>query len=84
MMSKVVMKTNLRMIQNLMGQRLCTRAYKEMRDFAKLLRQYLYDTDDEWRQIAKNLFLPKCQQIGYCTEAKCCGLSEKKEIKWEV
>lgn len=82
MMSKVVMKTNLRLIQNLMGQRLCARAYKEMRIFALTLKTELCCIDNEWRQISKNLFLPKCQQVGYCTESKCCGLSDKKEIEW--
>lgn len=82
MMSKVVMKTNLRMIENLMNQRLCTRAYKEMRAFAILLSIQLSEIGDEWEQIVKNLFVPKCKKVGYCTEAKCCGLSEKKEIEW--
>lgn len=84
MTTKVVMKTNLRMIENLMGQRLCTRAYKEMREFAMLLSNKLYFVDSEWREIANNLFVPKCKKVGYCTETKCCGLSEKKEINWVV
>jgi thymidylate synthase (FAD) len=84
MTTKVVMKTNLRMIENLMGQRLCTRAYKEMREFAMLLSNKLYNVDSEWREIANNLFVPKCKKVGYCTETKCCGLSEKKEINWVV
>lgn len=83
MMSKVVIKTNLRMIENLMNQRLCTRAYKEIRAFATLLSIQLSDIDDEWKQVAKNLFVPKCKKVGYCTESKCCGLSKKKEIEWE-
>ena len=83
MTTKVVMKTNLRMIENLMGQRLCTRAYKEMRSFAGLLATQLSEIDDEWKKINRNLFVPKCIKAGYCTETKCCGLSEKKEINWE-
>ena len=84
MNTKVVMKTNLRMVENLMGQRLCTRAYKEMREFAMKLNNELYNVDSEWREIANNLFVPKCKKVGYCTETKCCGLSEKKEINWVV
>ncbi len=84
MMSKVVMKTNLRMIENLMNQRLCTRAYKEMRAFATLLSIQLSEIDDEWKQVSKNLFVPKCMKVGLCTETKCCGLSKKKEIEWTV
>lgn len=82
MMTRVVLKTNLRMIDNLMGQRLCTRAYKEMRNFANLLREELSCIDSEWNQVAKNMFVPKCKKTGYCTEAKCCGLSNKKETEW--
>jgi len=84
MNTKVVMKANLRMIENLMNQRLCKRAYKEMRSFASLLADRLAEIDDEWSQIAKNLFVPKCKKIGYCTEIKCCGLSKKKEVIWNV
>jgi thymidylate synthase (FAD) len=83
MTTKVVMKTNLRMIENLMNQRLCNRAYKEMRNFADILRVGLSTESEEWRQIVLNMFVPKCKKVGYCTETKCCGLSEKKEIEWE-
>lgn len=83
MMTRVVLKTNLRMIDNLMGQRLCTRAYKEMRSFAILLREELSCIDSEWNQIAWNMFVPKCKNVGFCTETKCCGLEEKKEIEWK-
>lgn len=89
MNSKIVMKCNLRMLENFMGQRLCSRAYKEIRDFANLLRKNLViygenNNSDEWKMIAENILLPKCERVGYCTEDKCCGRKEKKEIEWKV
>ena len=84
MNTKVVMKTNLRMIENLMNQRLCSRAYKEIREFANLLRKQLSAIDVEWKDVANNILVSKCQKYGYCTEKKCCGLSQKKEIEWKI
>lgn len=84
MTTTVVLKTNLRMIENLMNQRLCTRAYKEMRQFALLLAEELSNVDSQWKSIVNNMFVPKCKKVGYCIENKCCGLSAKKETVWRI
>ena len=82
METKVVMRTNLRMVENLMNQRLCTRAYKEMRLFAMELKLSLSRIDGEWKQISDNLLICKCQEAGYCTEKKGCGLARRRDNTW--
>lgn len=79
MHTKVVMKCNLRMLENLMNQRLCSRAYKEMRLFANELKSVLSELNEEWKWIADNLFVPKCEKFGYCVEERCCGRKQKRD-----
>ena len=80
METKIVDKRNLRNLVDMSGQRICTRAYWEYRilfnDICNALREY----SDEWKWIVDNLFMPKCEQFGYCTEKKSCGRKPKKEI----
>ena len=78
MNSKVVMKCNLRMLENFMNMRLCSRAYKEIRTLANELRDNLKGISPEWEWICGALLVPKCEKFGYCTEAKCCGRKPKK------
>ena len=78
MHTKVVLKCNLRMLENFMNQRLCSRAYTEMRAFARKLREELSKLDEEWAWIAEHLFVPKCEKLGYCHEEKSCGRKAKK------
>lgn len=79
MMTKIVDKRNLRNMINLMNQRLCTRAYIEIRTMANEIRQNLSDYSEEWKWICDNLFVPKCEVTGWCIEAKSCGRRPKKE-----
>ncbi|MBR1537793.1 MAG: FAD-dependent thymidylate synthase, partial [Treponema sp.] len=79
MMTKIVDKRNLRNMINLMNQRLCTRAYIEIRNLANEIKAALSDYSEEWKWISENLFVPKCDVTGFCTEAKCCGRRPKKE-----
>ena len=79
MMTKIVDKRNLRNMQNLMNQRLCTRAYKEIRKLANEIKQSLSEYSEEWKWICDELFVPKCEVNGYCIETKSCGLKPKKE-----
>lgn len=79
MFTKIVDKRNLRNMVNLMNQRLCTRAYSEIRNMAKEIKDALSDYSDEWKWICDNLFVSKCDVSGFCTEAKCCGRKPKKE-----
>ena len=78
MTTKIVDKRNLRNLIDMSHQRMCTRAYWEYRqlfnDICKTLREY----SDEWEWIVDNLFVPKCELFGYCTEKKSCGRKDKK------
>ena len=76
--SKMVWKINLRTLINFMNQRLCTRAYWEMRNFANELKTALSNYSEEWAEIAQKLFVPKCEVVGYCIENQCCGRKPKK------
>lgn len=73
MMTKIVDKRNLRNMINLMNQRLCSRAYSEIRALAAEIRASLSSYSEEWAWICGNLFVPKCDVTGFCTERKSCG-----------
>jgi len=84
MMSKMVWKGNLRMLINFMNRRLCTRALKEIRDFANELRSLLASVDEDWSWISEFLFVPSCEQyklhnpaMRFCVESQCCGRAPK-------
>ena len=77
--SKMVWKVNLRTLVNFFGMRLCSRAYWEMRDLAKDLKEALENYSNEWKELSDALFVPKCELIGYCTEAKSCHLQPSKK-----
>ncbi|WP_191013885.1 FAD-dependent thymidylate synthase [Treponema zioleckii] len=79
MMTKIVDKRNLRNMINLMNQRLCTRAYLEIRTMANEIKKALSEYSDEWKWICDTLFVPKCDVSGFCTEKKCCGRRPKKD-----
>lgn len=78
MMTKIVDKRNLRNMVNLMNQRLCTRAYVEIRALANEIKKALCEYSEEWAWICENLFVPKCDVTGFCIENKCCGRKPKK------
>lgn len=82
MSSKVVVKCNLRMLENFMSQRLCKRAYEEMQTMAKMICQGLAQKSPEWKEIVKNLFVPKCKKAGFCVEGRSCGMTPKKDVVW--
>ena len=79
--SKMIWKVNLRTLINFMNMRLCSRAYWEIREFANMLKKALMEYSPEWEIICKELFVPKWDAVGYCTEAKCCG---RRKTKSEV
>lgn len=76
--SKMIWKVNLRTLVNFMNLRTCSRAYWEIREFANMLKKALMEYSPEWKIICKELFVPKCDAVGYCTEAKCCGRHKTK------
>lgn len=78
MTTKVVDKRNLRNLVDMSHQRMCARAYWEYRQMFKDIRNALSEISDEWKWIVDNLFMPKCEQLGYCPEKKSCGRKEKK------
>lgn len=76
--SKMIWKVNLRTLVNFMNLRTCSRAYWEIREFSNMLKKALMEYSPEWEIICKELFVPKCDAVGYCTEAKCCGRHKTK------
>lgn len=82
--TKIVWKVNLRTLVNFFNKRLCTRALKEIREFAVLLKKTLESQSDEWDTISRMLFVPSCEVykfmnpgLCFCREAKCCGRHPK-------
>lgn len=78
MTTKIVDKRNLRNLVDMSRQRECTRAYWEYRQMFNNICNELSKISDEWKWIVDNLFMPKCEQLGYCPEKKSCGRKEKK------
>lgn len=79
MTTKIVDKRNLRNLIDMSHQRMCSRAYHEYRKLFRDICTALYKVSDEWAWIVDNLFVPKCDYIGYCPEKKSCGRVQKKE-----
>lgn len=79
MTTKIVDKRNLRNLVDMSRQRMCNRAYWEYRQLFHDICDSLSKNSDEWKWIVDNLFMPKCEQLGYCPEKKSCGRKSKKE-----
>ena len=84
--SKMVWKVNLRTLVNFFNRRLCSRALKEIRDLAGMLRKELSAVDDDWKVISDALFVPMCEiykwrnpAMCFCQETRCCGRHPKLE-----
>ena len=69
---------NLRTLENMANQRLCTRAYWEYRQLMKDMRQALGEYSYEWGVLCDIFFIPKCEKYGYCCEEYSCGRYPKK------
>ena len=80
MTTKVVMRTNLRMLYDMAKVRKCTRAYWEFRELFKKIEEALCIYSDEWDYLIKELkvFKCKCEEYGYCTEKNSCGKMPKR------
>ena len=76
--TKMVDKRNLRNLVDMSRNRMCSRAYWEYRELFNDICKALSEISDEWKWIVKNLFKPKCEQLGYCTEKKSCGRKDKR------
>lgn len=84
MNTKIVWKINLRALMHFMNMRLCSRAYKEIRQLSNELKAELRKLSTEWEWICDNLLVPKCEAMGYCDEAKSCGREITKEQMLEA
>ena len=73
MTASIVDKRNLRSLTEMSHQRMCNRAYWEYRQLFGDIRKALSEYSEEWRWIADNLFMPKCDYFGYCSETRPCG-----------
>lgn len=72
MNTKIVWKINLRALVHFFHMRSCMRAYKEIRNLCKELKDVLRKVDAEWETICNMLFVPKCDAFHECTEAHPC------------
>lgn len=72
--TKVVVRMGLREFINICEQRLCARAYHEMRDLVNEMINSLSVYSDEWKELVNlKVFAPKCERLGYCPEKNSCG-----------
>ncbi len=78
MSTKIVDKRNLRNLVDMSHQRMCSRAYSEYRKMFHDVSTELSKVSDEWKWIIDNLFVPKCEMCGYCTEKHSCGRKPKR------
>lgn len=79
MTTKIVDKRNLRNLIDMSHQRMCNRAYHEYRKLFNDICIALSNVSDEWKWIVDNLFIPKCEYLGYCSEKNSCGRKEKNK-----
>lgn len=84
--TSIVIKCNVRMLENLFNQRLCFRALREFTMLTREMKKTLANIDSEWKWLSDNLFVPKCVKQGVCYESRPCHLVtkthtfEKKEL----
>lgn len=79
MSTKIVFRTNLRHLMEIMEVRQCTRAYWEMRNMMHDIKISLALYSEEWSYIVDNYMPCKCIKSGYCTEERSCGKRPKKK-----
>lgn len=70
MMTTFVWKGNIRTLENMFHQRLCTRALAEYTTLIEDLKEDLMNINEEWHWLGEELFKPKCYKLGYCPENK--------------
>ena len=77
MTSKIVLRTNLRQLIDIMKVRQCTRAYWEIRELMKEIKLELSNYSEEWKELCNKYMPIKCDELGFCNEAHSCGRKEK-------
>lgn len=72
--TNMVFTCNMRELKHIAEERLCNRAQWEIREIVKCM------VDLTNQAVQPNLIplVPKCKTLGYCPEAKCCGLSKPR------
>lgn len=78
METRVVDKRNLRNLADMSRQRYCTRAYWEFQKLMRDITSELREISEEWKTVTDLLFMPKCMDVGYCTEHESCGRMPKR------
>lgn len=79
MMTKVVVKINSRTLIDMSHQRLCKRAYWEMRDLMIEIMTALSNYSEEWKTLVDMTFEPKCTFLNRCPEKNSCGYFDNLE-----
>lgn len=78
MNTKIVLRTNLRQLIDMMKVRQCSRAYSEIRELMKEIKLELSKYSDEWRTLCSDYMPIKCEESGYCNEKYGCGYRPSK------
>jgi thymidylate synthase (FAD) len=80
MTTKVVVRTNLRMLYDMAKVRKCNRAYWEFRELFNEIEEALSIYSDEWKDLIENkkIFRAKCDWSGFCEEKNSCGRKPKR------
>lgn len=81
--TRIVLKINVRALLHLAEERLCSRAYSEIRKFVNELKVVLTSLGEEWKIISE-MMVPKCVSLGYCPEKKSCGMKISKNEAMRV
>lgn len=84
METKIVFRCGLRELMNIMEQRLCTRAYHEIRELMNEIIAALRIYSDEWKTLIDDYdaLVPKCKRLHYCPERYTCGRTiDKKTLE---
>lgn len=81
MTTKTACKHNFRNLVDMSRQRMCTRAYWEYRELFRDLSVALREYSPEWQMLVDAMFMPKCEEMGFCTEERSCGRQLKKTEK---
>lgn len=73
MTTKIVIRTNLRHLIDMMAVRQCRRAYWEMQELMEEIKIALSEYSDQWKLLCKYYMPVKCERDGKCTEEHTCG-----------
>ena len=85
MTTRVVVKTNVRMLIYMSRQSMYSRAYHdEHRRLFSDLATALSSVSDEWKKLVDMTFMPKWEVTGYCPEKNSCSRSRAEKQNRET